>query len=174
VDAHLICMRAGDRGGEHQGVYEQIVALALLTLKMGRLRALSILQGREVVRALAKLPELVSKVLTKAPLIEELRPAGSTERPCTWGAANSPSRSRALKLKESPTYRRGIPRPRYRTSACVQPGRQLLDQRRFREPLLTSSGSFASARTTSRPCRIDERAQPAIFSVSSETPRSGS
>ncbi len=50
----------------------QIAALALLTLKMGRLRALSILQGREVVRALAKLPELVSKVLTKAPQIEEL------------------------------------------------------------------------------------------------------
>ncbi len=50
----------------------QIVALALLTLKMGRLRALSILQGREVVRALAKLPELVSKVLTKAPQVEEL------------------------------------------------------------------------------------------------------
>src|SRR6266550_1120290 len=50
----------------------QIVALALLTLKMGRLRALSILQGREVVRALAKLPELVTKVLTKAPQIEEL------------------------------------------------------------------------------------------------------
>ncbi len=50
----------------------QIVAMALLTLKMGRLRALSILQGRDVVRALAKLPELVSRVLTKAPLIEQL------------------------------------------------------------------------------------------------------
>src|SRR6266699_3038740 len=50
----------------------QIVALALLTLKMGRLRALSILQGREVVRALAKLPELVSQVLAKAPQIEQL------------------------------------------------------------------------------------------------------
>ena len=35
----------------------QIAALALLTLKIGRLRALSILQGREVVRALARLPE---------------------------------------------------------------------------------------------------------------------
>jgi len=44
----------------------------LLTLKMGRLRALSILQGREVVRALAKLPELVSRVLAKAPEIEQL------------------------------------------------------------------------------------------------------
>ena len=50
----------------------QIVALALLTLKMGRLRALSILQGREVVRALAKLPDLVSRVLAKAPHIEQL------------------------------------------------------------------------------------------------------
>src|SRR5947199_5698 len=50
----------------------QIVALALLTLKMGRLRALSILQGREVVRALAKLPELVSRALTKAPQVEQI------------------------------------------------------------------------------------------------------
>jgi len=44
----------------------QIVALALLTLRMGRLRALSIL------RALAKLPELVTRVLAKAPEIEQL------------------------------------------------------------------------------------------------------
>ncbi len=50
----------------------QIVALALLTLKMGRLRALSILQGREVVRALAKLPELVARVLTKAAEVEQI------------------------------------------------------------------------------------------------------
>ncbi|MDP3910936.1 MAG: glutamine--fructose-6-phosphate transaminase (isomerizing), partial [Gemmatimonadales bacterium] len=50
----------------------QIIALALLTLKMGRLRALSILQGREVVRALAKLPELVGQVLAKAPQIEQI------------------------------------------------------------------------------------------------------
>src|SRR5438874_1807789 len=34
----------------------QIAALAILTLKMGRLRALSILQGREVVRALGRRP----------------------------------------------------------------------------------------------------------------------
>src|SRR5467141_1386416 len=50
----------------------QIVALALLTLKMGRLRALSILQGREVVRSLAKLPELVEGVLAKAPEAERI------------------------------------------------------------------------------------------------------
>jgi len=50
----------------------QIAALALLTLKMGRLRALSILQGREVVRALARLPELVATVLAKAPQVEQI------------------------------------------------------------------------------------------------------
>jgi glucosamine--fructose-6-phosphate aminotransferase (isomerizing) len=50
----------------------QIAALALLTLKMGRLRALSILQGREVVKALARLPELVERVLAKAPQVEQL------------------------------------------------------------------------------------------------------
>jgi glucosamine--fructose-6-phosphate aminotransferase (isomerizing) len=50
----------------------QIAALALLTLKMGRLRALSILQGREVVRALARLPDLVTQVLAKAPQVEQI------------------------------------------------------------------------------------------------------
>ncbi len=50
----------------------QIAALALLTLKMGRLRALSILQGREVVRALAQLPELVERALAKAPEVERV------------------------------------------------------------------------------------------------------
>jgi glucosamine--fructose-6-phosphate aminotransferase (isomerizing) len=50
----------------------QIAALALLTLKMGRLRALSILQGREVVRALARLPEQVERVLANAPVVEQL------------------------------------------------------------------------------------------------------
>ena len=50
----------------------QIAALALLTLKIGRLRALSILQGREVVRALARLPQLVRRVLEKAPAVEQI------------------------------------------------------------------------------------------------------
>ena len=50
----------------------QIAALALLTLKMGRLRTLSILQGREVVRGLARLPELVERGLAKAPEVEQL------------------------------------------------------------------------------------------------------
>src|SRR6266550_2500163 len=50
----------------------QIAALALLTLKMGRLRSLSILQGREVVRGLGRLPELVERVLAKAPEVERI------------------------------------------------------------------------------------------------------
>jgi glucosamine--fructose-6-phosphate aminotransferase (isomerizing) len=50
----------------------QIAALALLTLKLGRLRSLSILQGREVVRALLKLPEQMERVLARAPQVVAL------------------------------------------------------------------------------------------------------
>ena len=50
----------------------QIAALALFTLHLGRLRSVSILQGREIVRALRKLPEQLEAVLAKRPLIEEL------------------------------------------------------------------------------------------------------
>jgi glucosamine--fructose-6-phosphate aminotransferase (isomerizing) len=50
----------------------QIAALALFTLRLGRLRALSILQGREIVRALAKLPEKIEQVLAKREEIEQL------------------------------------------------------------------------------------------------------
>src|SRR3989454_1321379 len=50
----------------------QIVALALLTLHLGRLRSLSVLQGREVVRALRRLPEQVAEVLARASEVEKL------------------------------------------------------------------------------------------------------
>ncbi len=50
----------------------QIAALALFTLHLGRLRSLSILQGREIVRALSKLPAQVDAVLAKRSVIEEL------------------------------------------------------------------------------------------------------
>jgi glucosamine--fructose-6-phosphate aminotransferase (isomerizing) len=50
----------------------QVAALALLTLKMGRLRTLSILQGREVVRALARLPDLVERALARAADVAQL------------------------------------------------------------------------------------------------------
>ena len=50
----------------------QIVALALLTLHLGRLRSLSVLQGREVVRAMNKLPQQAAEVLGRAAEVEKL------------------------------------------------------------------------------------------------------
>ncbi len=50
----------------------QIAALAMFTLRLGRLRALSILQGREIVKALRKLPEQLERVLAKKHEIEAL------------------------------------------------------------------------------------------------------
>jgi glucosamine--fructose-6-phosphate aminotransferase (isomerizing) len=50
----------------------QIVALALFTLHLGRLRSLSILQGREIVQALRRLPEQVEAVLRKQEEVEAL------------------------------------------------------------------------------------------------------
>ncbi|NIM48300.1 MAG: glutamine--fructose-6-phosphate transaminase (isomerizing) [Gemmatimonadales bacterium] len=53
----------------------QLVALALLTLRLGRLRALSVLQGREIVQALGRLPEQVAEVLSRADHVEQVAEA---------------------------------------------------------------------------------------------------
>ncbi len=50
----------------------QVVALALLTLKMARLRDLSILRGRELVAGLQALPGQVQQMLDRAGELEEL------------------------------------------------------------------------------------------------------
>ncbi len=50
----------------------QIVALALMTLRIGRLRALSVLQGRELVRSLQALPEQIESTLQRAEHIERV------------------------------------------------------------------------------------------------------
>ncbi|HEY0970834.1 MAG TPA: glutamine--fructose-6-phosphate transaminase (isomerizing) [Gemmatimonadales bacterium] len=50
----------------------QVVALALLTLKLARLRDLSILRGREMVEALQALPGQVQQMLDRASEIEAL------------------------------------------------------------------------------------------------------
>ena len=50
----------------------QIAALAMFTLRLGRLRALSILQGRELVKALRKLPEQLEQVIARKDEIERL------------------------------------------------------------------------------------------------------
>ena len=69
-----IYLHAGPENGvaSTKAFTSQIAALALLTLRLGRLRSLSILQGREVVRALLKLPEQMQQVLARAPLVERL------------------------------------------------------------------------------------------------------
>ncbi|OGU06186.1 MAG: glutamine--fructose-6-phosphate aminotransferase [Gemmatimonadetes bacterium RBG_16_66_8] len=48
----------------------QVAALALLTLQLGRLRALSVLQGRAIVRALQALPDRIAETLKHAADVE--------------------------------------------------------------------------------------------------------
>jgi glucosamine--fructose-6-phosphate aminotransferase (isomerizing) len=50
----------------------QVIALALLTLKLARLRTMSVVQGREVASAMLALPEQIQSILDRAPEIEEL------------------------------------------------------------------------------------------------------
>ncbi len=50
----------------------QIVALAMITLRLGRLRALSVLQGREIVKALRRLPGQAALVLDTAGRVSKL------------------------------------------------------------------------------------------------------
>ena len=50
----------------------QVVALALLTLKIGRLRDLSILHGRRIIEALQALPGQIQSVLDRADEIEQI------------------------------------------------------------------------------------------------------
>ena len=50
----------------------QVVALALLTLRIGRLRSLSVLQGREIVKALAALPDKVAEVLSRSRQVQQV------------------------------------------------------------------------------------------------------
>ena len=50
----------------------QVIALLLFTLKLGRLRDLSILKGREIIQAMHKLPAQIQEILDRATEIEEL------------------------------------------------------------------------------------------------------
>ncbi len=76
----------------------QVAALALLTLRLGRLRNLSILQGRQFIQALTSLPAQIEQILAKS---RRGRGAGRAvlrraTTPSTWAAGStSPWRSRA-------------------------------------------------------------------------------
>jgi glutamine---fructose-6-phosphate transaminase (isomerizing) len=50
----------------------QVVSLALLTLKLARMRGLSVVKGREIAEALYKLPGQIQEILDRAPEIELL------------------------------------------------------------------------------------------------------
>jgi glucosamine--fructose-6-phosphate aminotransferase (isomerizing) len=50
----------------------QVIALALITLRFGRLRHLSILQGRQIIQALRALPDQIHQILKRAPEVEAL------------------------------------------------------------------------------------------------------
>ena len=50
----------------------QVIALALFTLKLARLRNLSVAQGREIAQAMSRLPEQIQSILDRAPEIELL------------------------------------------------------------------------------------------------------
>ena len=53
----------------------QVVALALLTLKLARLRTMSVVQGRQITQALEQLPEQIQSILDRASEIERIAEA---------------------------------------------------------------------------------------------------
>ena len=53
----------------------QVVALALLTLKLARLRTMSVVQGRQITQALEKLPEQIQTILDRAAEVEKIAEA---------------------------------------------------------------------------------------------------
>ncbi|HEX9726907.1 MAG TPA: glutamine--fructose-6-phosphate transaminase (isomerizing) [Gemmatimonadales bacterium] len=81
----------------------QVVALALFTLRIGRLRSLSVLQGREFVHALASLPGQIERVLGNAAAIKQVADEFSHARNALYlgRGYNFPvALEGALKLKE--------------------------------------------------------------------------
>jgi glucosamine--fructose-6-phosphate aminotransferase (isomerizing) len=67
-------LRAGPEVGvaSTKAFSSQVVALAMVALRLARLRSLSIIQGREFIGALKSLPGLVARVLARADQVEGL------------------------------------------------------------------------------------------------------
>jgi glucosamine--fructose-6-phosphate aminotransferase (isomerizing) len=82
----------------------QVAALALVTLRIARLRNLSILQGRQFIHALRQLPDQISQILERASEVEQLaeRFLGTATNALYLGrGVNFPvALEGALKLKE--------------------------------------------------------------------------
>jgi len=71
---HGIYVHAGPEIGvaSTKAFTSQVVALALLTLKIGRLKDVSVVRGKEIIQALHALPGQVQQILDRAPEIEAL------------------------------------------------------------------------------------------------------
>jgi glucosamine--fructose-6-phosphate aminotransferase (isomerizing) len=82
----------------------QVAALALISLRIARLRNLSILQGRQIIHALARLPDQMADILERSSEVEQLadRFLGTTHNALYLGrGVNFPvALEGALKLKE--------------------------------------------------------------------------
>ncbi|HEY9383321.1 MAG TPA: glutamine--fructose-6-phosphate transaminase (isomerizing) [Gemmatimonadales bacterium] len=81
----------------------QVAALAMVALRMARLRALSVLQGRSLIHALQQLPDQIRQVLARAPEVEVLADRFATARNALYlgRGVNFPvALEGALKLKE--------------------------------------------------------------------------
>ena len=81
----------------------QVAALALLTLRIGRLRNLSILQGRQFIQALTSLPAQIEQILAKADEVKILAErffAGNNALYLGRGVNFPVALEGALKLKE--------------------------------------------------------------------------
>ncbi|HSA54240.1 MAG TPA: glutamine--fructose-6-phosphate transaminase (isomerizing) [Gemmatimonadaceae bacterium] len=81
----------------------QVIALLLFTLKLGRLRDLSILTGREIIEAMRRLPDQIQAILDRAAEIEKLAEAFKDARNFLYlgRGYNFPvALEGALKLKE--------------------------------------------------------------------------
>ena len=81
----------------------QVAALAMVALKLGRLRVLTLLQGRQFIQALQALPDQIRGVLDRAPDVERLaeRFAGAHNALYLGRGVNFPvALEGALKLKE--------------------------------------------------------------------------
>jgi glucosamine--fructose-6-phosphate aminotransferase (isomerizing) len=81
----------------------QVIALLLFTLKLGRLRDMSILRGREIIEAMRRLPDQIREILSRAGEMERLAEAFSEARNFLYlgRGYNFPvALEGALKLKE--------------------------------------------------------------------------
>jgi len=98
-------LRAGPEIGvaSTKAFNSQVAALAMVALKMGRLRNLSLLAGRQFIQALQALPDQIRQVLARAPEVEKLadRFAGAHNALYLGRGVNFPvALEGALKLKE--------------------------------------------------------------------------